>query len=389
MHHTMLIELHAIQNFAPANLNRDDTGTPKNCQFGGVRRARVSSQSLKRAMRDAFRSRHLLDDALIGTRTKRLVEWVVAGLIDHMPEEEAKAIAKVAVSSVVPKMEKEVYTSYLVFVSNAQVKEIVAQCLAARENAADSESAAKGRRGQKEGTNAATDALKKGVIAALKRGQAADVALFGRMIADLPDINVEAAAQVAHALSTHKAEIEFDYFTAVDDRQMGDEPGAGMIGTIEYNSACFYRYANVDLTALAKNLEGDADTARRVLEAFVRAFVRAIPTGKQNSMAAHNPPSLVFAVAREYGQWSLANAFVRPVVPYEGDLVANSVLALDRYWGKLHGMYGADGITGAWCASLDGDTGLDALAEYTVPNLDALVSSVLTSANFAGNEVRA
>src|SRR5258707_2834419 len=116
-----------------------------------------------------------------------------------------------------------------------------------------------------------------------------------------------------------------------------------MLGTIEFNSACFYRYANVYIEQLVKNLLGDVDLARTTLAAFLSASVTAIPTGKQNSMAAHNPPSLMLVVVRERGQWNLANAFVKPVRPQgDSDLVQGSIAALDAYWGKLTGMYGGE-----------------------------------------------
>jgi CRISPR system Cascade subunit CasC len=177
-------------------------------------------------------------------------------------------------------------------------------------------------------------------------GQTADLALFGRMIADRPKDNIVAATQVAHALSTHKVDLEFDFYTAVDDLQPEGETGAGMMGTVEYNAACFYRYANVDLGQLLKNLDGNAALAREAVEAFLMASIEAVPTGKQNSMAAQSPPSLVLVVLRRSGLWSLANAFLKPVrVTSSGDLMTASVAALGDYWGKLTAMYGEpDGL---------------------------------------------
>src|SRR5262249_24761939 len=159
-----------------------------------------------------------------------------------------------------------------------------------------------------------------------------------------------------------------DYFTAVDDLNPREETGAGMIGTVEFNSACFYRYSNVALPQLAQNLEGDFDLAGRALEGFIRASVEAVPSGKQNSMAAQNPPSFVMVVVREAGLWSLANAFLDPVRPDgDGDLMRKSIERLDRHWGALTKMYGSKGI---------------ALARFTVledgplPNLGAPLDNV-------------
>ena len=157
------------------------------------------------------------------------------------------------------------------------------------------------------------------------------------MIANLPEKNVEASCQVAHAISTNKVEVEFDFYTAVDDLKPDDTAGADMLGTVEFNSACFYRYANVDTNQLIENLGGDTELARTTLNAFLRASVDAIPTGKQNSMAAHNPPSLMMTVVRERGQWNLANAFLKPVRPQgDSDLVQGSVMALDDYSGQAY-----------------------------------------------------
>jgi CRISPR system Cascade subunit CasC len=165
---------------------------------------------------------------------------------------------------------------------------------------------------------------------------------------------VEAAAQVAHAISTNRVSVEFDYYTAVDDMKPDDTAAADMVGTVEFNSACYYRYANVNVDALLANLDGDADLAKRTLEAFVRGFVLSIPTGKQNSMAAHNPPSFVIAVRRNSAPCNLANAFVKPIHP-RGDqnLIEASVGAMDQYWGKLTSKFGEDGIEDVVAWSLD------------------------------------
>jgi CRISPR system Cascade subunit CasC len=187
----------------------------------------------------------------------------------------------------------------------------------------------------------------KAVDKLLDGGKAADLALFGRMVADLPDANIDAASQVAHAISTNKVSMEFDYYTAVDDLKPEETEGAGMIGTVGFNSACFYRYANVDTEQLKTNLGGDEELAHKTLEAFLRACVAAVPTGKQNSMAAHNPPSFIFAVVRRSGLWNLANAFLKPI-SYSpgGDLMENSLKALDGYWGRLSSVYDDGAIVG-------------------------------------------
>jgi len=228
---------------------------------------------------------------------------------------------------------------------------------------------------------ARTSEIRQALLAVLDGGKAADLALFGRMLADLPDKNIDAASQVAHAISTNKISMEFDFYTAVDDLRPQDTAGADMLGTIEFNSACFYRYANVDLAQLTQNLGNDRDLARQTLAAFLRASITAIPTGKQNSMAAQNPPSFLLAVVREHGCWSLANAFLQPIRPDGGgDLVQHSVNALDRYWGQLSRMYGTAGILATAAVSLADDAPLDALAGARVPDFTTLVDRVLATA---------
>ncbi len=160
----------------------------------------------------------------------------------------------------------------------------------------------------------AFDEFQKAIVKVLDLKSAADVAMFGRMLADLPEKNVDAACQVAHPISTHAVgRGEDDYFTAMDDLQPTGEPGASQIGTTEFNSACYYRYANINTEQLAENLNGNNALAKRAAQAFLQAFIRAIPTGKQNSFASPTPPSFVLAVVREYGGCSLANAFETPV----------------------------------------------------------------------------
>jgi CRISPR system Cascade subunit CasC len=222
---------------------------------------------------------------------------------------------------------------------------------------------------------------KKAFASLLDGGKAADLALFGRMLADLPDKNIDAACQVAHAISTHPITMEMDFYTAVDDLQPKAETGAGMMGVVEFNSACFYRYALLDVDQLTENLDGDAELAAKTVEAFVRAAVSAIPTGKQNSFAAQNPPSLVLAVVRDQGMpWSLANAFANPVTvparPREGDgIVSRSLLRLDEQWSRLTKAYGTEGIVAhPWLATEDVE--LKTLADSRVDGIDDLVSNV-------------
>lgn len=382
----MILELHILQNFAPANLNRDDTGSPKDCEFGGYRRARISSQCFKRAMRQAFDQQGLLDPSKLAARTKRLVEEITKRLKDADKEEEtARRVVENILNGVKLTVKDDGKTQYLLFLGAEEINAIAALCvqhwdaLAAIAAVPASEEGAKkkGKDAKKAGADAVPVEIKNAMNKVLNGGKAADLALFGRMLADLPDKNVHAASQVAHAISTNKVSMEFDFYTAVDDLKPEDNQGSDMLGTVEFNSACFYRYANVDTTQLKKNLDGDGELANKTLEAFIRAAVTAIPTGKQNSMAAQNPPSFVLAVVREVGCWSLANAFVKPVRPNnDGDLIENSIKALDGYWGDLTAMYGKNQITGVWAASL-AHNGLVNLKDAKVGSMAELVVGVM------------
>lgn len=368
----MFVEIHMLQNFAPSNLNRDDTGAPKDCEFGGFRRARISSQCIKRAVRDAFNEGRLIAPEFLGTRTKRLRERLVSRLIEAGRDEEA---AGNAVDGVIRALKLRYegdsgLTQYLLFLGENEIRSLANFCQEHWEEL------------QGESIDAS---LEREIRGLLNGGKAADVALFGRMLADLPERNIDAASQVAHAISTNRVSMEFDFYTAVDDLRPEDTEGAGMLGTVEFNSACFYRYANVDVDQLIRNLDGDADLARETVNAYLLALKDAVPTGKQNSMAAQNPPSFILAVVRDRGLWSLANAFLDPVrADGRGDLVVASQAALDGYWGRLTTVYGNNGIRSVAWVALDGQ-GIEALAPHKVDTFDQLVQRTLT-ATFAGSE---
>ncbi len=399
----MLIELHILQNFAPSNLNRDDTGSPKDCEFGGFRRARISSQCFKRAMRQAFKDDKLLAPDDLAERTKRLVEELT-GRFEQAGKDrdQANAVARAALNAAGLKVETNEKTQYLLFLGRREIGAMADLCLdrwdallpAADDQAStDGAQAVAAKGGKKAKTTPVDPDLAKAMLKLLNGGRAADLALFGRMIADLPERNVDGSCQVAHALSTNTVNVEFDFYTAVDDLRPEDTAGADMLGTIEFNSACYYRYANVDVRQLAVNLGGDLDLTRRTVEAFLRAAITAVPSGKQNSMAAQNPPSLVFVVAREAGMWSLANAFVRPVHPkQQDDLVALSIQRLDRHWGDVARMYGERQIVGKWVCMLDAGLPDDAslpddaalpgsqlarLGKFAVEGVDTLIDQAL------------
>ena len=361
----MFVELHMIQNFSPANLNRDDTNNPKDCEFGGVRRARISSQCIKRAIRTSpvFAQTTRVE---IGTRTKWLVNLLRKRLVDAgKSAEEATEVLTAFVPKFASKLDRSSErTAVLLYLSQTEVDSIVQALLDSWDNLSDDK---------------VMDKLAKNLVKKYKgQTSAPDIALFGRMLAEQPELGLEAACQVAHAISTHRVTMEMDFYTAVDDLNPADTAGAGMMGFTGFDSACFYRYARIDWKQLVKNLNGDTDLARRTVEGFLRAAVAAVPSGKQNAFAAYNPPSFLLAVVRKDGMgWSLANAFERPVRPRnDGGLVAPSVAVLDAYWGNLCRVYGTGTLVRTAALALDPDLPLESLKEAQVKNLEAWVKAV-------------
>lgn len=351
----MYVELHILQNFAPNCLNRDDTNSPKDCVFGGYRRARISSQCIKRAIRTHVRDAGTLEPDDLARRSKRMVRETAKRLAQQHDRDEAESLAKsaAALKSQGLTADDSHETEYLLFLGEREIDALADvvneywDAIEAKVQQPDDSDKPVKKRSKK---SDAPKEVSRAVRDLLDGGKAADLAMYGRMLADLPDRNIDAASQVAHAISTNAIAMEMDFFTAVDDlkdrMQEGEDAGAGMLGTVEYNSACYYRYANIHVPQLVRNLGCDADLAERTVRAFLEAGVRAVPTGKQNSFAAHNPPSLIFAVVRNDSPWSLTNAFVKPVEPrYEReDLVAASVRRLDHYWHKLCAVYGDDAV---------------------------------------------
>ncbi|MDA2809189.1 type I-E CRISPR-associated protein Cas7/Cse4/CasC [Nocardiopsis sp. RSe5-2] len=344
-----ILDVHVLQTVPPSNINRDDTGSPKGAVYGGVRRARVSSQAWKRATREAFN--RVLPPEELGTRTKRVAELVAERIVeldDSIAQEEALELAAATVTAATgskvekPKRRKgeeedrAPESSYLMFLS-------------ARQRDGLAELAVQGRSDIKAFLKDAETKKRAKQIA--NTGHSVDIALFGRMVADSSDINVDASAQVAHAISVHAAEIEADYYTAVDDRRKDDEPGAGMIGTVEFNSATLYRYAAVDVDRLASNLgagiqEGRpaAEPVRRSVEAFIRCFVESMPTGKSNTFANHSLPSAVIVKLRDARPISFAGAFEAPVPQDTPDgQVGHACAKLAEHIAEIEHVYGAAG----------------------------------------------
>jgi len=381
MSHTF-VDVHVLQTVPPSNLNRDDTGSPKTATYGGMQRARVSSQAWKRSTRQEFGD--LLDTNDLGVRTKRIVEIVADAVEKQNPtigSEQALEAAKSVLESTGIKIAKPKgkegapeESGYLVFLSNQQVESLAKLA----NDAFDS--------GEKPD--------KKVAQALIKDKNSIDLALFGRMIADVSDLNVDAACQVAHALSTHAVDSEFDYFTAVDDQKAAsadEDAGAGMIGTVEFNSATLYRYATIDVDQLNRNL-GDSKATERAVHAFLEAFVRSMPTGKQNTFANRTLPEAVVITVRDDQPVSYVGAFEQPVSKSLGNergFVAGSAEQLARYAQQIAIVYGSDGIVASWVVAIDPaaeflrNLGQETAFAKAVDGVSELVASRLDAASKA------
>lgn len=286
----LYLDIHVLQTVPASNINRDDSGAPKTALYGGVTRARVSSQSWKHAMREAFKKDSDGAEWLLSHRTKKGVQLLAAKLAEKDNTLDLDAATKKAIEvfkAAGIKIKKDENTTGALFLlSNGQIDKLADYAL----------------------QNDAYD--KKELKEVFSDKNSLDLALFGRMVADNPELIVDAASQVAHAISTHEIVPEFDYFTALDDEQ--DSAGAAMIDTLEFNSSTLYRYANVNVKELFHNL-GSAELTLKGIELFIKKFVLSMPTGKQNSFANKTIPPYVMVTIRNDTPVNLVSAFEGPV----------------------------------------------------------------------------
>ena len=381
------LELHIIQSVPVACLNRDDLNSPKTAVFGGVQRARVSSQSWKRAIRELAEKELDESGKFKGKRSRLFIEKISSELKKlGEPEETAKALSLCAghyLAKIDPKQEGKVKT--LVFLSPLEY-EIFAKLLHSLEKAdkqklseavvsvdtaklandednedAPDEEAETAKKGDKKlsakaFTKLVAKILKSPVGKAFKGEKkepkslpkdAADIALFGRMVANDHSLTVEACSMFSHALSTHKVDNEIDFFAAVDDLQPKEESGAGMTSTLEFNSATYYRFAalNLDMLADQDHLGCMTKEERQdVVRTFVQATIKAIPGARKNTMNGNTLPAYVLGVVREKGHpIQLVNAFESPVRSSQG-YATKSVDLLKAEYEKLSGTWGVKAV---------------------------------------------
>jgi len=329
-----LIELHILQSFPVSCLNRDDVGSPKTAVFGGVNRARISSQSLKRAIRE-YAQDNLPDARFGGERTKLIVQPLADALKKHGVTDDKAAEYAANIADKLAKLDAKSgkdgelpQVGTLTFLAPSEIDSIARQVAdLLKENP-------KSKDYEKKLDKFCKDA---GLL------DGADIALFGRMAASLPSLTLEGAAMFSHALSTHKADNDLDFYSAVDDRKPKDhDAGAGMIGTLEFSSAVYYRYAAVNLDLLADKehlAKLSAEERRKVVDAFIRATLMAVPGARKNSMNAHTLPGCVLGTFKSIGQpVQLINAFETAVRSKSGLLDA-SIEAMKTHQAKLKGTW--------------------------------------------------
>ena len=364
----LYLDIHVLQTVPPSCVNRDDVGSPKTAVYGGTTRARVSSQCWKRATRMYFQE-HMNAENL-GIRTKQVVALVRDGILAEAPEvteNQAEAVVwKVLNAAHICDQDtkNKEKSKTLVFLGSGDLDAIKAACLDELKPKDDAEAAEPEAAEEQKPKNGKKDKEKcsKAVTALVKRMQDArqplDIALFGRMVAGTKTLSVDAAAQVAHALSTHAVTTEFDFFTAVDDFTT-DETGSAYMDTLEFDSSTLYRYASVNIAELAETYGEDA--AAGAVE-FLKAFALSMPTGRVNSYANHTFPGLVYATLRTDQPVSLCGAFEDPVKPgRDGGYMQTSAARLSEYAKSAY-----ENIVGAperaYCASVD----------MTIPGSEAL-----------------
>ena len=339
----LYVDFHIVQTVPPSCVNRDDTGRPKTAFYGGANRARVSSQSWKHAMRLMFKE--IFESEELGYRTKHVVDLIANEIkkLDSSYDDETAvkdAIKVMDLADVKISEKKGNKTGALFFISAVQANNLAQLVISGEKDA-------------------------KLYKQALKETPSVDIALFGRMVADDADLNVDAASQVAHSISTHAVQNEYDYFTAVDDCSPKDSVGAGHIDTAEFNSSTLYRYATVNVAQLKKSF---SFSVAEIIRGFAEAFICSMPTGKQNSYANRTYPDMVYVTIRKDQPVNLVGAFEKPVISNNG-YVEESVKKLQEYAGKVY-----DNFSGKPVKSFV--IGADAISDAERVNLDELLEKL-------------
>ncbi len=365
-----LIAIHLLQSHGPSNLNRDENGDPKDCIFGGVRRGRISSQAIKRSIRTSEEFRHafghnglLAKRSQMASHIKQYIESLPEaerididkerlaiilrqaaklGKADKQSDDKSKDTTDEQTDDVAPITDDDGKSSkaQLVFLTHEEVAAVARKLL---ELSTQKVPVKRGKGKSKKDVEVSFADLSADELRShlpVSHPLSVDIAMFGRMTTSTSFEDMEAAVQVAHALSTHKIEPEYDFFTAVDE--YAQDSGAGLLGDTAFNSATYYKYINIHWQGLLSNLGGQRELAVTAVQALLRAAMTAIPTGKQNTFAAHNLPDVALVeVLKRNIPLNYANAFLKPVRPQEHEsLLDASAAALIAYATHLPGCYG-------------------------------------------------
>lgn len=363
----MLIQIHILQNYAPANLNRDDTGSPKDAVFGGYRRGRISSQCLKRSIRRSTVFTEAFSDAgLLGMRTRMLPSKmeemlkklgandteinIILPRISEIGRKSNKSGEEPAEEKENPEEISAGMTKQLIFIGQNELEPMAEKLFTMYRDL-----------GPTVWKKTKIEDITKKLGASVPKS--IDIALFGRMTTSDAFEDVQAACQVAHAISTNALTEEFDYFTAVDD--LSKLSGAGMISDVEFNSSTYYKYLNIHWEALVSNLGNDVRVARQTVKALIEASATAQPSGKQNSFAAFNLPEMVLVEMSERNlPVSYANAFMKPVRNVHGiSLVEASMQQLADHMTRVSKAY-----------NLKPERAYVALSDYKIADIQSIDS---------------
>ena len=325
---TTFIQLHLLTAYAPSNLNRDDLGRPKTAKMGNTDRLRISSQSLKRAWRTSDCFYQSLSDH-IGVRSRRFArDWVYKPLIDNGISEKIAKESAIKIAGQFGKVKNEkspkdpltnLEIEQLVHISNYEqqaIKQLVDLLISEKREPTDNE-----------------------VKLLRKENSSIDIALFGRMLADSPAFNIEAACQVSHALGVSTVTIEDDFFTAVDDLNNNDvDAGSAHLGERGFASALFYTYVCISRDLLLENLNGDEVLVEKTLKALTESAAKVSPTGMQNSFASRAYTSYLLIEKGSQQPRSLAVAYFNPI--RSQDLVNDAITRLEEQRDKFDKVYG-------------------------------------------------
>ena len=356
---THFVQLHFLTVYPPSNPNRDDMGRPKTAIYGDVHRLRLSSQSLKRAARLSLAMSAALKGNM-GERTQRLGDELVKHLRSRGAEDKKSREIAQQISEVFGKLDSKaaqknpdhVRIKQLAFISPDERQAAVKMA----------EQALAGKSLDLKAKNLGKEILR-------TADGAVDLAMFGRMLADAPDFNREAAVQVSHAITTHQAEVEDDYYTASDDLKRPEEDmGAGFVGEAGFGSGVYYLYVCIDINQLVGNLADDRELAGKALEGVTEAFATSSPSGKRNSYGHHTRASYVRAEAGDQQPRSLVAAFLCPV---KGEnLLSDSIKKLKKTADAIDKAYGKSVAGSAEMDLVEGSGTLSEIKAFVARQID-------------------